>query len=276
MTGMIFDIQRFSVHDGPGIRTTVFMKGCPLRCKWCHNPEGLTGAPQVQFLREECIGCGRCGEDRTAEKAKGCPSGALKVLGKEWSAEALLEAVLADREFYGSGGGVTFSGGECLLQHGFVAHMLRLLKERGIHTAVDTSGAVPWEAFEAVLPYCDTYLYDVKAADPELHREATGRDNGQILHNLRELSRRGADLRIRIPVIPGVNDGPEEFRAIGALLAPLGVRSVTLIPYHTLGKSKYATLGMRCGFDTEKTVTERQLRELQELLRTFGLNVEER
>ena len=276
MTGMIFDIQRFSVHDGPGIRTTVFMKGCPLRCRWCHNPEGLSAAPQVQFLREECIGCGHCGGDRSLENTAVCPSGALKLIGKEWSPETLLDAVLADREFYGSDGGVTFSGGECLLQHRFVAHMLRLLKEQGIHTAVDTCGAVPWEAFEALLPYCDTYLYDVKAADPELHKRHTGRDNAQILQNLRELSRRGADLRIRIPVIPGVNDGLEEIRAMGAILEPLGVCSVTLIPYHTLGKSKYGTLGMKCGFETEKAVTEQQLRELQELLRTFGLNVEER
>ena len=276
MTGMIFDIQRFSVHDGPGIRTTVFMKGCPLRCRWCHNPEGLSGAPQVQFLREECIGCGRCGGERTEEAAKICPSGALKVLGKEWSPEALMKAVLADRDFYGPDGGVTFSGGECLLQYGFVAHVLRLLKERGIHTAVDTSGAVPWEAFEAVLPYCDTFLYDVKAADPELHKRYTGGDNAQILQNLRELSRRGADLRIRIPVIPGVNNTDEEIRAIGAILSPLGVRSVTLIPYHTLGRSKYATLNMKCGYETKKAVTETRLRELQEHLQIFGLNVEER
>ena len=276
VTGMIFDIQRFSVHDGPGIRTTVFMKGCPLRCKWCHNPEGLSPAPQVQFLGEACIGCGRCGGERTREAALLCPSGALKLLGQAWSPEALLEAVLADREFYGAEGGVTFSGGECLLQYPFVAHMLRLLKERGIRTAVDTSGEVPWEAFEAVLPYCDTYLYDVKTADPELHRSCTGRDNAQILQNLRELSHRGADLWIRIPVIPGVNDSEEEIRAMGRILAPLGVRSVTLIPYHTLGQSKYATLGMSPGFDTEKSVTGTQLRELRELLRSFGLNVEER
>ena len=276
MTGMIFDIQRFSVHDGPGIRTTVFMKGCPLRCRWCHNPEGLSGAPQVQFLREECIGCGRCGGERTVRAVESCPSGALKLLGAEWSAEALLEAVLADREFYEPDGGVTFSGGECLLQYEFAAHMLRLLKERGIHTAVDTCGAVPWEAIAAVLPYCDTFLYDVKAADPELHRSATGRDNAQILHNLRELSSRGADLRIRIPVIPGINDSEDEIRAIGALLVPLTVRSVTLIPYHTLGKSKYGTLGMTPGFETEEAVTGSRLRELQELLRNFGLNVEER
>ena len=276
MTGIIFDIQRFSVHDGPGIRTTVFMKGCPLRCRWCHNPEGLSGAPQVQFLREACIGCGRCGGARTPRAVEACPSEALKLLGAEWSAEALLEAVLADREFYEPDGGVTFSGGECLLQYRFVAHTLRLLKERGIRTAVDTCGAVPWEAIDAVLPYCDTYLYDVKAADPELHRSATGRDNVQILDNLRELSRRGADLRIRIPVIPGVNDGEDEIRAIGAILAPLSVRSVTLIPYHTLGKSKYETLGMTPGFDTEETVTGSRLKELQELLQDLGLNVEER
>ena len=276
MTGTVFDIQRFSVHDGPGIRTTVFMKGCPLRCRWCHNPEGLSAAPQVQFLKEECIGCGRCGGERTREATLMCPSGAMKLLGKEWSPEALLDAVLADREFYGTAGGVTFSGGECLLQYPFVAHMLRLLKEREVHTAVDTCGEVPWEAFEAVLPYCDVFLYDVKTADPELHREYTGRDNVRILRNLQELSHRGAELYIRIPVIPEVNDSVEELCRIGQLLAPLSVRSVTLIPYHTLGKSKYATLGMRPGFETEKSVTGTQLRELQTRLRSFGLNVEER
>ena len=277
MTGTVFDIQRFSVHDGPGIRTTVFMKGCPLRCLWCHNPEGLTALPQVQFFEEECIGCGRCGGAKTLENVPGCPSGALKRVGQRWSPEELLEAVLADREFYGREGGITFSGGECLLQADFVCHMLELLKAEGISTAIDTCGAVPWEAFRKTLGLCDIYLYDVKLADPRRHREATGQGNQLILENLKRLSDAGGDIRIRIPVIPDINDDPEEMTAIARLLQPLrGVRGVTLIPYNTLGKSKYTTLGMTCGYDTAAQITREQMERLTVLLQSFGLPMEER
>lgn len=277
MTGMIFDIQRFSVHDGPGIRTTVFMKGCPLRCLWCHNPEGLSSKPQPQFLEEACIGCGACGGERTLEMTEKCPTGALKAVGRAWEPEELLEVLLADREFYGEDGGVTFSGGECLLQADFVCHMLRLLKDRGISTAIDTCGAVPWEQVEKTLPLCDTYLYDVKCADPGLHLRCTGQDNRRILENLRALSRRGVVLRIRIPVIPDCNDAPEEMEAVGCILKDLpGIRSVTLIPYHTLGKSKYKTLGLCPGYDTDKAITPARLRQLEDVFRRLGLTVEER
>lgn len=277
MTGTVFDIQRFCVHDGPGIRTTVFLKGCPLRCRWCHNPEGLLPQPQVRFLKAECIGCGSCRGQRTIAAAAQCPVGALQVLGSPWEPEALLEAVLADREFYGEDGGVTFSGGECLLQPDFVTGMLRLLRREGISTAIDTCGAVPWSALEQTLGLCDTYLYDVKCADPLLHREYTGMDNRQILRNLRELSARGANVWIRIPVIPGFNDTPGEIRAIGRILSPLaGIRTVTLIPYHTLGKSKYETLGMAPAYETDSPVTPEQLEQLRQILRGFELNVEER
>lgn len=266
MTGMVFDIQRFCVHDGPGIRTTVFLKGCPLRCLWCHNPEGLSPRQQVQFLSRECIGCLRCGGQRTPSAAARCPSGALKVVGRAVSPEELLEQVLADRDFYGTEGGVTFSGGECLLQAPFVVCMLEKLRDQGITTAVDTCGCVPWEALQSTLGLCGTYLYDVKCADPDLHRAVTGRDNRLILDNLSRLSLHGARLWIRIPVIPGINDSDAEMRAIAQIVNPLaGVQKVTLMPYHTLGKSKYETLGMTAGYDAPGAVSAERLRQLQEL-----------
>lgn len=277
MTGMVFDIQRFCVHDGPGIRTTVFMKGCPLRCRWCHNPEGLSPLPQVQFFEGECIGCGRCGGLHTEQSAKRCPAGALKLVGTQCSPEALLEAVLKDRDFYGSEGGVTFSGGECLLQADFVCKMLALLKAEGISTAIDTCGAVSWEAFEKTMGLCDTYLYDVKCADNCRHLEFIGKGNGLILENLKKLSERHTDIRIRIPVIPNFNDSREEMTAIAELLLPLpGIRSVTLIPYHTLGKSKYKTLGLAPGYSTDKAISKEYLAQLKALLEVCGLPMEDR
>ena len=275
MEGIIFDIQRFSVHDGPGIRTTVFMKGCSLRCGWCHNPEGLRPEPQAQFFAEHCIGCGRCGGKRDLDAAKRCPSGALKQVGTVISAEALLEEVLADRDFYGEEGGVTFSGGECLLQSDFVADMLGRLKACGISTAVDTCGNVSWESLEKALPFCDTWLYDVKCVDPEVHRQFTGRNNSRILENLKKLGQTGANIWIRVPVIPGFNDNEVEMERIAAVaVATPGVCQVTLMPYHTLGKSKYATLGLVPGYDTEQIVSQTRLAEFKALFTNKGLKVE--
>lgn len=275
MTGIYFDIQRFCVHDGPGIRTTVFLKGCPLRCAWCHNPEGLVKAPQTQFFEESCIGCNLCKGERTAEAALRCPAGALKCCGAQITEEELLKQVLADRDFYGETGGVTFSGGECLLQSDFVAKMLARIKSQGITTAVDTCGEVPWEAIEKTLPYCDTYLYDVKCADAALHKAYTGLDNKRILDNLRKLDEIGAVIWIRVPVIPDVNDSREEMQAIAAIVNALkNVRRVTLIPYHTLGKSKYKTLGMKPAYETDKTVPESRLAEYRTLFSSQNRTVE--
>lgn len=260
MTGRVFDIQRFCVHDGPGIRTTVFLKGCPLRCRWCHNPEGLRAEEQVQFFAAECIGCFRCGGNRTMENVKKCPSGALKRVGEDYALDELLNAVLADRDFYGIDGGVTFSGGECLLQPDYVAEMLKRCKSEGITTAVDTCGFVPWGSLEKTLTLCDTYLYDVKCADPELHKAFTGQRNELILENLGRLSAAGANIWIRIPVIPDFNDNDPEMQAMAAIVNNLpGVSKVTLMPYHTLGKSKYDTLGMEPGYHTDKYIGTAEL-----------------
>lgn len=275
MKGTVFDIQRFSVHDGPGIRTTVFMKGCSLRCGWCHNPEGLRMEPQVQFFREHCIGCGRCGGQRVLENVGQCPAGALKRVGENYTPEGLLEEVLADSDFYGSDGGVTFSGGECLLQADFVAHMLKMLKERGITTAVDTCGNVPWESIEKALPWCDTWLYDVKCADSDNHRRFTGHSNGRILDNLRKLGQTGANIWIRVPVIPDFNDNNGEMACIAEIAASVPrVSRVTLMPYHTLGKSKYETLGLVPGYDTDKTVSQSELAGFRAVFAARGLTVE--
>ena len=255
--GTVFDIQRFSVHDGPGIRTTVFLKGCPLRCRWCHNPEGLSREPQLQYFREACIGCGRCGERTDLTDAERCPAEALRVCGRIMDEEQVAAEILKDRMFYGDTGGVTFSGGECLLQAEFVEAVLTRMKAEGLHTAVDTSGCVPWSAIEKTLPCCDLYLYDIKCMDGDCHKHYTGVDNTLILENLKRLSHCGKEIWIRIPVIPDFNNRESEMTAIADFVSALpSVTQVTLMPYHTLGASKYPTLGLTYPFDTSKRVTE--------------------
>lgn len=275
MDSVIFDIQRFSVHDGPGIRTTVFLKGCPLRCGWCHNPEGLSATVGTQFFAEECIGCGRCGGEQTPDAAEKCPAGALKLCGRTVNEEELLREVLADRDFFGTDGGVTFSGGECLLQAVFVAKMLQKLKAGGVSTAVDTCGCVPWEQIEKTLPFCDVYLYDIKCANSDLHEKHTGQPNGLILENLQKLAQSGARIWIRTPVIPDVNDNMAEITAIADIVQRTpGVEKVTLMPYHTLGKSKYATLGLQPGYETEKSISLAALEELKDIFRKRNIPVD--
>ncbi len=266
MTGMIFDIQRFSVHDGPGIRTTVFMKGCPLRCRWCHNPEGLSPRPQLQFFREKCVGCGSCQTRTQLSDARHCPADALKVCGREVDEAEVLSEIRKDRIFYADKGGVTFSGGECLLQADFVAAVLSRAKAEGLHTAIDTSGYVSRSEIEKTVDFCDLYLYDVKCFTPCVHKEYTGVDNGLILQNLKRLSEIGKDIWIRIPVIPGFNDNEKEMTAIADLVSSLSsVRRVTFMPYHTLGASKYRTLGMACPYSTEKRITDSELASFQRI-----------
>ena len=275
MTATIFSIQRFSVHDGPGIRTTVFFKGCPLSCPWCHNPEGLSGKRQLQFFEEKCTACGQCGERRLLTDAERCPSGALQVCGEEIDEETLLKRLLADRSYYRHTGGVTFSGGECLLQFEFVSKMLSLLKKEGISTAIDTSGAVAWKAFEAVRDHCDLFLYDIKCIDEQKHLAYTGASNALILNNLGRLSKSGARIWIRIPVIPDFNDTVEEMERIAVFVQGVkSVECVTLMPYHTLGVSKYPTLGIPCRYQTDKHFSKDELGAFVKPFAARGIRVD--
>ncbi|MBP7401956.1 MAG: glycyl-radical enzyme activating protein [Clostridia bacterium] len=265
-TGRIYDIKRFAVHDGPGIRTVVFLKGCPLRCAWCHNPEGMSAAPDLSLTLMKCVGCGDCVRacpngahslpdvgvheiDRTrctlcGACVEACVPGALRLYGREVSVEALLAEVSADRPFYEqSGGGVTLSGGEPLSQPAFAAAFLRACRAAGLHTALDTSGAVPWDAFEAVLPHTDLVLYDIKHIDPEAHRTWTGLDNVRILDNLRRLGRAGVPIEVRIPCLPGVNDGDVLERIAVFLREIPSLTAVRLLPYHDFARSKFAAIG---------------------------------
>lgn len=274
MTGTIFDIQRFSVHDGPGIRTTVFMKGCPLRCRWCHNPEGLLMLPQLQFFEEKCIGCGLCGERNKLSDADNCPSEALKLCGRTVTEEEILNEVLKDRIFYANNGGVTFSGGECLLQADFVAAVLKLAKDAGLHTAIDTCGYVEWESIEKTIDVCDLYLYDVKCVDPAKHKEYTGVDNSLIIDNLKRLSLVGKEIWVRIPVIPNFNNDEREMTEMSKLLSSIpSLKQVTLMPYHTLGASKYKTLGLLYPYDTSLKIRDSELLCFKEIFKSQNIFV---
>lgn len=241
MTGRIFQIQRFCTHDGPGMRTTVFMKGCGLKCQWCHNPEGIAWEKQLMKNPKTCISCGLC----QGTLWENCPAGSLRQIGQDIEASALCDLVMRDAPFYGEDGGVTFSGGECMLQADFLAEAMALLHGKGVSSVVDTAGFVPPSAYEKVLPYCNHFLFDVKMADREKHIRYTGRDNDLILENLRLLSQKGCRLWIRIPVIGGINDSEEEIRAIGRILSrlPSPPERVELLPYHDMGREKCSQLG---------------------------------
>ena len=249
---MIFDIQRNSFVDGPGIRTTVFFKGCNLRCKWCHNPESQSFEKQMMFYKDKCTGCGKCREvcpnhlkkcDFCGKCELYCPADARKVCGREYTPAEVFAEVIKDKAFYdNSGGGVTFSGGECMLQLDFLREILEKCKSEGIHTAVDTAGNVPWKSFEKILPFTDLFLYDIKAFGAELHRKGTGVSNELILENLKNLSGR-ADIIVRIPVIGGYNDNDEEIRQIADFLKQIKIIKAELLPYHAMGEHKYTALG---------------------------------
>lgn len=271
MTGMISGIKRMAVHDGDGLRTTVFFKGCPLRCVWCHNPESIAFAQQVAKFAAKCIGCGSCRGEKTCQAAENCPTGALMAYGQSYEVQELLPLLLVDRPFYEqSGGGVTLSGGECLAQPEFAAELARLLWEQGIGVDIDTCGYVSRQALDAVIPYTDVFLYDLKAMDPQVHRRCTGRDNRIILDNLRCLSERGCRMEIRYPLVAGWNDG--ECEQIGAFLKELqGIRKVKVLQYHDFAASRYAALGMENTLPRTQT-TAAHMEKAVRTLRAYGLN----
>lgn len=266
MTGIVFDIQRFALHDGPGVRTTVFLKGCPLRCLWCHNPESQAFAPQLAHDAERGCSCAAC----TAARAGGvaslgllpdaaaatrgawqatlpdvCARGAVTVIGGEMTVDEVMAEVLRDEAYYRrSGGGLTLSGGEPLAQPTFALALLREAKASGLHTCLDTSGAVAPRWVEAAADLTDLFLYDYKATDPDEHRRLTGASNRLVLDNLDLLYRRGARVRLRCPLVPGLNDTPEHLEGIAALADRYpDLEGIEIMPYHDLGRDKAARIG---------------------------------
>ena len=249
----IFDIQRNSFVDGPGIRTTVFFKGCNLKCAWCHNPESQSKKPQMMYYKDKCSGCGKCKEicptpDNCILCGKCtfyCPADARKVCGKEYTVDEVFSEIIKDKSYYeNSGGGVTFSGGECMLQIDFLLEIMIKCKENGIHTAVDTAGYTPFESFEKILPYTDLFLYDIKCFDNEKHKKYVGVENELILENLKKLFQANAKIWIRIPVIADINDSTEEMQCIKKFLFAYGKpEKIELLPYHIMGENKYAAIG---------------------------------
>lgn len=264
-TGLVFNIQKFCTDDGPGIRTTVFLKGCHLRCSWCHNPEGLTQAPLLEFKAMDCVLCGRCqavcpngvhsfsGDSHLIDRNKctgcglcvdACEFKALSLCGKTMTAQEVLDIALADRDFYFPDGGITLSGGEPLLQPDFVLALGTLAKQEGIHVCVETSGAFPFSVFEKILPVVDLFLFDIKETDRDNHLRHTRIPNDLPLENIRKLDALGKPFVIRCPIIPGVNDRKEHFDALAELYVSLKfAQGIQIMPYHRLGQGKTTRFG---------------------------------
>lgn len=273
MNGTIFDIKRFAIHDGPGIRTTIFFKGCPLHCVWCHNPEGIESRfelmPNPRRCAADCTECLKVCPDVLVKKdgrivlqravrgdalcsrcADACVYDALRLVGKRATVEDITAEVEKDRIFYEqSGGGITFSGGEPLLQPVFLSELIDELKTRGFHLALDTSGFAAWEVLDSIARKCDLILYDLKTMDDTMHRKYTGVSNRLILDNLKRLSSLGKEIWVRVPLVPGVNDDEENMRRTADFLRPLpNIRRVSVLPYHKGGCEKYTNLGKGAGF----------------------------
>ncbi len=296
-TGIIFDVKKFSIHDGPGIRTTVFLKGCPLQCSWCHNPEGQDPRPQLLYRPDRCLGCGECipvcpegairwEKDKVTTDPEACSlcgdcvevcfSDAREMVGRQVTVSEVLAEVERDVPFYDqSGGGVTFSGGEPLFQPEFLLLLLRACKERGMHTAVDTCGHSDWQSVDDIRDCVDLFLYDLKLIDDEKHRLFTGVSNQSSLRNLQALSQHGENIILRMPVIPGVNDGEENLRATAELAAALpSLARVDLLPYHNTAMHKYRSLGRAFSLPDTQRPPDDHLATIAGTLREFGLQVQ--
>lgn len=281
MTGTVFNIQPYSLHDGPGIRTVVFLKGCPLRCPWCSNPESQKREPEVYFDKSKCIagkGCGLCGGlcENAVKLSNGeayaqlCPSKAINIYGREMTVEEIIDRVESESIFYGDDGGITLSGGEPFMQPEFATELLREAKLRRLNTAAETCGCCDTEHLRQAARYIDHILYDIKCIDPHKHKKFTGRDNALILKNIKMLFREFPDLAklIRTPVIPGFNDSEEDIKAIAEFLKEYKNYRYELLPYHRFGEGKYKMLGRRYA-DIPKRLDD----ELFERLKQYELEL---
>ncbi len=309
ITGTLFNIQRFSIHDGPGIRTTVFFKGCPLRCFWCHNPEGLRKKAEIQFYPARCIGCGECvrvcpqGAQKLVDGVRvyhrercivcgecvaTCYAEGLQLIGKETAAPDAVAEVLRDRAFYGDNGGVTLSGGEPMLQPEFALAVLAGCKAEGIHTALETTAHYPWEILARAAPLVDLFMIDIKHLDPHKHRAATGVSNDRILANIRRLAAAGKPVIFRTPVIPGVNDTPQEIAPIAAFIRELSAMPLAdgsqrlepfvleLLAFHKLAADKYKSLGLDYPAASLEPPTRARMDKLAQAAAGLGIPVRAR
>lgn len=294
--GIIFDIKKYAIHDGPGLRTTVFLKGCPLVCGWCHNPEGMTPTPERGYRRQRCIGCGECAaacdggalkltatgvlpdESRCVKClacAQACPSEAMAFIGKAMTVGEVLAEVEKDIIFYDeSGGGVTFSGGEPLMQPDFLRALLGACGDLALHRAVDTSGYVPGDTLLSIARRTDLFLFDLKHMDPEKHRRLTGVSNQQILENLALLAGNGAEMIVRIPILPGVNDDSENLAQTGEFLSGLsGMNGVSILPFHDSARGKYSRLNTAASSPDIDRPGKKRMRDIADRLAQWGLRV---
>jgi len=288
--GWVFDIQRFSTHDGPGIRTTVFFKGCGLRCLWCHNPESWVATPQVLNYGELCIDCGRCKEacptgardddgykpeicTACGECAEACPSEAIRLSGKRMTTDQVVADVLRDKAFYEtSGGGITLSGGEPLLQPEFAAAILKQSRNEGLHTAIETAAHVSWSALEAVLPHTNLVLLDIKLMDSDRHHKATGKGNELILANAQRLGELAVPMVVRMPIIPGINDNEDDVRDVARFAKTLpNVQGIELMRFHALASHKARSLGIEDWGQTKDSPTVQKMTGLVAVASEQGL-----
>lgn len=292
--GIVFNIQKFSIHDGPGIRTTVFLKGCPLRCKWCANPESQLSRIQILYDKEKCVHCQTCihvcpnhaismdDSDRITfdpsnckgclSCVKNCPTKSLSFEGETKTVDEVVKTCLQDLDFYEeSGGGVTISGGEGMVQPDFVKDLLSKLKEHQIHTAIETTGYIKEEIFKELAPMFDLLLFDVKHYDSNKHYEGTHVHNELILKNLAWAIENGIDVLPRIPVIPGFNDSLNDAKGIASLLTQVGANKVQLLPFHQFGENKYRLLGKTYAYENVKALHHEDLIDYQNEFLNFGI-----
>ncbi|HEY40652.1 MAG TPA: glycyl-radical enzyme activating protein [Dehalococcoidia bacterium] len=293
--GLVFLIQRYSVQDGPGLRTTIFMKGCPLRCQWCQNPESLKPYPELMSHDTKCMLLGKCVEtcpvgaitihqqqsrqidrsicDLCFKCVDACPTRALSKVGEYMTIKEVMAEIERDELFYHrSGGGVTISGGEPLFQWQFVLRLLEACKQRHLHTALDTSGYARWAVLQKVLENVDLVLYDIKHMDSELHKKSTGKSNRLILSNLRMISPQ-KKVWLRFPLVPGFNDSRKNLTELGRLGREIGVEKVSILPYHKLAEEKYRQLGIRRKVSNIQPPSKKRLMEIQARIESFGLQV---